>query len=243
MGCDLGQGFLFARPMEAGASLAFLAAQPPARRSMHHSYEALDRAGGTPQARPARAPATPRLSPTALGSGMCISLLGDGAFMVALAWQVYALSDATDRDGHGRYRHDRTHDRPSCSSEAWFSDRFRSPPSSCSAPTSRVFSPPSAPSPRYSLTSTLEIWHVAHRRRRVRHGTGVLRPSLRRHRPRSACRGRTRAGKRPRPDRQADRAAHGRTRRSAACSSAPSAPEPRSRSTPPPSPCPPPRCS
>ena len=28
LGCDLGQGFLFARPMDAEASLAFLAAQP-----------------------------------------------------------------------------------------------------------------------------------------------------------------------------------------------------------------------
>ena len=26
--------------------------------------------------------------------GMCVSLLGDGAFIVALAWQVYQLSDA-----------------------------------------------------------------------------------------------------------------------------------------------------
>jgi MFS family permease len=29
-----------------------------------------------------------------LWSGMCVSLLGDGVFLVALAWQVYALSDA-----------------------------------------------------------------------------------------------------------------------------------------------------
>ena len=29
-----------------------------------------------------------------LWSGMCVSLLGDGVFLVAMAWQVYALSNA-----------------------------------------------------------------------------------------------------------------------------------------------------
>src|SRR4051794_26987459 len=29
-----------------------------------------------------------------LWSGMCVSLVGDGIFMVAMAWQVYALSGA-----------------------------------------------------------------------------------------------------------------------------------------------------
>ena len=29
-----------------------------------------------------------------LWSGMCVSLLGDGVFLVAMAWQVYSLSDA-----------------------------------------------------------------------------------------------------------------------------------------------------
>ena len=59
---------------------------------MHHSYEGLDRAGGTSR----QGLLTPlrhrdfRL----LWTGMCISLLGDGAFIVALAWQVYQLSDA-----------------------------------------------------------------------------------------------------------------------------------------------------
>jgi MFS family permease len=59
---------------------------------MLHSHEALDRAGGYDRAG--------ILSPLRdrefrlLWSGMCVSLLGDGAFLVALAWQVYALSDA-----------------------------------------------------------------------------------------------------------------------------------------------------
>jgi MFS family permease len=59
---------------------------------MHHSYEGLDRGGGFSRAR--------ILAPLAhrdyrlLWGGMCVSLLGDGMFLVALAWQVYALSNA-----------------------------------------------------------------------------------------------------------------------------------------------------
>src|SRR5262245_46312366 len=59
---------------------------------MLHSHEGLDRAGGVER----RGILTPlrhrdfRL----LWAGMCVSLLGDGAFLVALAWQVYQLSDA-----------------------------------------------------------------------------------------------------------------------------------------------------
>jgi MFS family permease len=58
---------------------------------MLHSHEALDRAGGYDGAgllEPLR-----HREFRLLWSGMCISLLGDGAFLVALAWQVYALSD------------------------------------------------------------------------------------------------------------------------------------------------------
>ncbi|MCW3003502.1 MAG: major facilitator superfamily protein [Conexibacter sp.] len=57
---------------------------------MHHSYEGLDRSGGVSRAG--------LLAPLAdrdfrlLWAGACASLLGDGAFLVALAWQVYALS-------------------------------------------------------------------------------------------------------------------------------------------------------
>src|SRR3954447_21528271 len=58
---------------------------------MHHNYEGLDRRGGLTRVR--------SLTPLRhrdfrlLWSGMCISLLGDGAFLVAMAWQVYALSN------------------------------------------------------------------------------------------------------------------------------------------------------
>ena len=59
---------------------------------MHHSYEGLDRPGGFNRVR--------MLTPLRhrdfrmLWSGMCVSLMGDGIFMVAMAWQVYALSNA-----------------------------------------------------------------------------------------------------------------------------------------------------
>jgi MFS family permease len=59
---------------------------------MLHSHEALDPAGGFDRAG-ILAPLRDR-DFRLLWSGMCVSLLGDGAFLVALAWQVYALSDA-----------------------------------------------------------------------------------------------------------------------------------------------------
>ena len=58
---------------------------------MQHSYEGLDRPGGFSGVR--------LLAPFAyrdyrlLAGGMSISLLGDGLFLVALAWQVYSLSN------------------------------------------------------------------------------------------------------------------------------------------------------
>ena len=59
---------------------------------MQHSYEALDRPGGTAR--------TNLLAPLRhrdfrrLWSGMTLSLVGDGAFLVAMTWQVYILSNA-----------------------------------------------------------------------------------------------------------------------------------------------------
>jgi hypothetical protein len=57
---------------------------------MHHSYEALDRTGGVSRAG-VFAPLRDR-DFRLLWAGACASLLGDGAFLVALAWQVYAMS-------------------------------------------------------------------------------------------------------------------------------------------------------
>ena len=65
---------------------------------MHHSYEALDRAG-RPQPRAGCSRRCATATSGCCGAGMCVSLLGDGAFLVALAWQVYQLSDAPDGDG------------------------------------------------------------------------------------------------------------------------------------------------
>src|SRR4051794_21733276 len=59
---------------------------------MLHSHEGLDHAGGVARVgllAPLRDRAFRRL-----WAAMCVSLLGDGAFLVAIAWQVYDLSGA-----------------------------------------------------------------------------------------------------------------------------------------------------
>jgi DHA3 family tetracycline resistance protein-like MFS transporter len=58
---------------------------------MQHSYEGLDRGGDFTRVG-LLAPLRHR-DFRLLWSGMCVSLLGDGVFFVALAWQVYALSN------------------------------------------------------------------------------------------------------------------------------------------------------
>jgi MFS family permease len=58
---------------------------------MHHSHEGLDRAGGV--ARHGLLTPLRERDFRLMWAGMCVSLLGDGAFLVALAWQVYQLSD------------------------------------------------------------------------------------------------------------------------------------------------------
>jgi DHA3 family tetracycline resistance protein-like MFS transporter len=58
---------------------------------MQHSYEGLDRSGGFSRVR-LLAPLRHR-DFRLLWSGMFVSLLGDGVFFVALAWQVYKLSN------------------------------------------------------------------------------------------------------------------------------------------------------
>jgi MFS family permease len=58
---------------------------------MHHSHEALDRAGGVARVgllQPLRDREFRKL-----WTAMCVSLLGDGAFLVAVAWQVYERSN------------------------------------------------------------------------------------------------------------------------------------------------------
>jgi DHA3 family tetracycline resistance protein-like MFS transporter len=59
---------------------------------MHHSYDGLDRPGGFSRVK-LLAPLRHR-DFRLLWTGMCVSLVGDGIFLVAMAWQVYALSNA-----------------------------------------------------------------------------------------------------------------------------------------------------
>jgi MFS family permease len=59
---------------------------------MHLSYEGGSHGGGVSRVR-LLAPLRHREF-RLLWSGMCVSLLGDGIFLVAMAWQVYALSNA-----------------------------------------------------------------------------------------------------------------------------------------------------
>ena len=59
---------------------------------MHLSYEGMGHGGGLSRVR-LLAPLRHR-DFRLLWSGMCVSLLGDGVFLVAMAWQVYALSNA-----------------------------------------------------------------------------------------------------------------------------------------------------
>jgi MFS family permease len=59
---------------------------------MFQSYEGLDRPGGFDRVR-LLSPLTHR-DYRLLATGMTVSLVGDGLFLIALAWQVYALSNA-----------------------------------------------------------------------------------------------------------------------------------------------------
>ncbi|MGA8722053.1 MAG: MFS transporter, partial [Solirubrobacteraceae bacterium] len=59
---------------------------------MQQSHEALDRPGGFSRVH-LFAPLAHR-DYRLLAGGMSVSLLGDGVFLVALAWQVYTMSDA-----------------------------------------------------------------------------------------------------------------------------------------------------
>ncbi len=58
---------------------------------MHHSHESLDRAGGIERAGLVAVLRDPDFRK--LWIATCVSLLGDGAFLVAIVWQVYELSD------------------------------------------------------------------------------------------------------------------------------------------------------
>ena len=201
LGCDLGQGFLFARPMDAEASLLFVARHLQPSRC-------------TIATRRSTAPAASRrhglLAPLrTVTSGCCgpacaCRCSGDGAFLVALAWQVYELSDGADGDGDGRHRDDGADDRvPAHRRRA--SDRLDRRQLMLAADVARLL----AAAALATLSLTGAARGLAHRRarRRLRHGPGVLRARVRRDRARAAPRAAARTGQRARPVRAADRAA------------------------------------
>ncbi len=101
LGCELGQGFLFAKAMPLPSVVEYLgsaAADDPqadetdAPSAMQHSYDALDRPGGFSRVNLLQPLRHRRF--LLLWSGMTVSLFGDGIFLVAMAWQVYELWNA-----------------------------------------------------------------------------------------------------------------------------------------------------
>ena len=130
-----------------------------------------------------------------LWSGMCVSLLGDGVFIVAMAWQVYALSNA-----------------PTALAVVGIamtvptivfllvggvvSDRFDRRRVMLAADVARGLAV--AAIAVLSLTGALELWHMVALVAGLRRGDRVLRAGVRRDRPRRAarpgcCRRRTRS--------------------------------------------------
>ena len=157
LGCDLGQGFLFARPMDAEDSMAFVAGSGRPARSMHHSYEGLDRVGGVSR-RGLLAPLRHR-DFRLLWAGMCVSLLGDGAFIVALAWQVYQLSDAPTAMGMVGIA--MTVPTIVFLLIGGVAERSPRPAPHHARGRRRAAARRRGRSPSSALTGTLEIWHVA----------------------------------------------------------------------------------
>ena len=144
---------------------------------------------------------------------MCVSLLGDGVFIVALAWQVYALSNvptALALVGVAM----------TVPTIAFLllggvlSDRFDRRRLMLGADVARGLAIGAIAV--LSLTGTLELWHMLRAGRRLRRGDGVLRPGVRRDRARRPPRLAAPAGQLARPVRAAGRAAARRARRSAA---------------------------
>ena len=76
---------------------------------MQHSHEALDRPGGFSRVN-LLAPLRHR-DFRLLWAGMTVSLLGDGIFLVALAWQAYALWNSPAALSIVGIAHDRPDDR------------------------------------------------------------------------------------------------------------------------------------
>ena len=195
---------------------------------MLHSHEGLDRAGGVARGG--------LLAPLRfrdfrlLWSGMCISLLGDGAFLVALAWAVYELSNV-----------------PTAMSLVGIamtvptivfllvggvaSDRLDRRRIMLAADVARAAAVGALAV--LSLTGALELWHVVGARRlSTATGAAFFAPAFDAIVPELVPAERPRAGQRARADRAPAGACGSPAPRSAACWWGRSAPARRSRSTP-----------
>ena len=138
-----------------------------------------------------------------------MSLLGDGAFIVALAWQVYQLSDAPTAMGMVGIA-------MTVPTIAFLlvggalSDRLNRRHLMLAADIARLLA--AAALAALGLTGALEIWHVAILVAVYGTGQAFFAPCVRRDRPRPGAARPARAGQRARPARPPDRPAHGRPR-------------------------------
>ena len=97
LGCGSGQGFLFAQPDGRRRDARVPAHRAERRAGAQRRRCTIATRASTPRAASAGSACSRRCALSdfrLLWSGMCISLLGDGVFIVAIAWQVYALSNA-----------------------------------------------------------------------------------------------------------------------------------------------------
>ncbi len=186
MGCDLGQGFLFARPMDRRrvADLPRRRRRPPL---MLHSHEALDRPGGVAQ-RGLLDPAAPPRLPAAVGRDVRVAA---GRRRVPRRARVAGLpaQRRADRDGPRRHRDDGADDRVPAGGRR--GERSLRPAAADAG------GRPGAAAGRRDPGDP-----VAHPRARalargraghgLRHGSGVLRAGVRRVRARAAPRARAR---------------------------------------------------
>ena len=212
----LGQGFLFARPMDADATRRVAAPRrrPAAARgrSVQHSHEALDRPGGLSRIN-LLAPLRHR-DFRRLWAGM--TRLAGRRRRVPGRDGVGGLRavERADRALAGRDRDDRADDRAAARR------RRRQRPLRPAAGDGR--GRPDARASRSALlallasTGSLELWQVVALVRALRRRHGVLRAGVRRDRPGRPAAGAARAGERARPARAADRVPAGRAGRSAA---------------------------
>ena len=115
--------------------------------------------------------------------GMTASLLGDGIFYVALAWQAYEISNTPSALSTIGVAHDRAPRRASCWRAAWSRDRFDRRKVMIAADLMRALAVGTMGA--LALSARLELWHMLVLSRPVRRRNGVLRSGVRRDRART----------------------------------------------------------